>query len=231
MPDLANRPQHEQAFAYGYSLALSRERNKLAAYGVERLPERPAVDWKRDQEEMAAALLLLLARPYYDAHYQLIGGNGLVRTSSAVSRDYEAWAGKYATETAGQIIDTTRDLALKAAENIAAAVRRGEPFPTGPQATAKFRDALSLAGVVDVNRISRAAVTEVTGAISAGERAAAEAIGSELGVKLEPVWVTSMDDHVCPICRPLNGTAIGNGSRQYPPAHVRCRCYVDWRVL
>lgn len=56
----------------------------------------------------------------------------------------------------------------------------------------------------------------------------------------EIVWKTSIDDRVCPICLPLEGTVIKiNGSFpdgiEHPPAHPNCRCFIqsviprDWK--
>jgi len=44
-------------------------------------------------------------------------------------------------------------------------------------------------------------------------------------------WVTSRDERVCPICRPLDGKVVninaGFGNVRYPPAHINCRCFVE----
>ena len=52
------------------------------------------------------------------------------------------------------------------------------------------------------------------------------------------IWITSSDERVCPICRPLNGEELlinqnfdAEGVEvKYPPAHVMCRCTVDYSV-
>jgi SPP1 gp7 family putative phage head morphogenesis protein len=48
-------------------------------------------------------------------------------------------------------------------------------------------------------------------------------------------WVTSKDERVCPICKPLNNKVInvrgnftsGGETLKYPPAHINCRCFVE----
>lgn len=47
------------------------------------------------------------------------------------------------------------------------------------------------------------------------------------------IWHTSRDQRVCPVCRPLHGRARDEWSVQFPlgpPAHIACRCYVDYEV-
>lgn len=50
------------------------------------------------------------------------------------------------------------------------------------------------------------------------------------------IWMTSQDDRVCPICKPMAGkvVSLGNafsnaqgGGYSNPPAHVRCRCWLQ----
>jgi hypothetical protein len=42
------------------------------------------------------------------------------------------------------------------------------------------------------------------------------------------MWLTSQDERVCPICRPLHGTkyTLSEPSMPIPPAHHRCRCRI-----
>lgn len=229
MPDLASRNQHEQQFAYGYSLALARQRNRLLAYGVNNLPNRPQAEWERDQEELAAVLFLLMSRPYFESHLGLATQYGLGVSSVTTTEDYRRWAAGYSRETAGQIVNTSRDIGTKAATTLNG-FPPGSQFPTDPQAAAKLRDALTLAGVVDDRRSVRTAVTEVTRAITEGERSAARSIAAALGLMTSPFWVTAQDDAVCPVCRPHDGRSCHAAGVGFPPAHVNCRCYVDWRL-
>ena len=51
------------------------------------------------------------------------------------------------------------------------------------------------------------------------------------GVIEEVIWMTSDDERVCVICRPLHETVIALGDALYggqrPPAHTRCRCWLE----
>ncbi len=54
------------------------------------------------------------------------------------------------------------------------------------------------------------------------------------GVKTK-TWATAEDERVCPICLPLDGQTVPikqnfDGDLRYPPAHVMCRCSVDYAI-
>ena len=56
-------------------------------------------------------------------------------------------------------------------------------------------------------------------------------VAKEYGIR-QIIWRTSIDDRVCEICLPLEGemTDIGKmfpGGYAHPPAHPRCRCFVE----
>lgn len=75
------------------------------------------------------------------------------------------------------------------------------------------------------------AATEVTTAISNGE-ALVRMEFSKLGVDLEAVWRIDPRSNVCPVCMGLNGSSEKVWRRRFPngpPAHVNCRCYLDYR--
>ena len=73
-------------------------------------------------------------------------------------------------------------------------------------------------------RAEMIAITETTRAKVEGEWAAVEEINRR-GVILVPTWITQKDERVCPICGPRHGNRI---TSDRPPAHPRCRCYVDY---
>jgi hypothetical protein len=245
MPDLRNRAQLEQEFAYGISLALNRHRSKLLAYGVEGVAERPERDWKEDEEEIAAALLMLLRHPWWDAQRGLASEFGVIRRPAEINEDFLRWANDYARKTAAQIVATNRTKAVAAATTLAAlAPKLGEPYRPTVDEVNKQRAAASLSSIVDVRRSAGIAVTEVTRGISAGEQAAAVAIVEEAakgtastataalliaGAKLRPFAMSERDGRVCPICRAKDGKEITDG--EFSPFHTGCRCWVDWRII
>lgn len=70
------------------------------------------------------------------------------------------------------------------------------------------------------------AVTETTRAASAAEAAYADLLRQD-GLALQLRWQTNNDDRVCPICGPRHDTVQGDGWTDPPPAHKRCRCWVN----
>jgi len=76
-------------------------------------------------------------------------------------------------------------------------------------------------------RAEMIAQTEVTRASSQGEQKVAQELEKQ-GIRLTPIWNTSVDERVCPICMPRNGKEITDGL--FPPAHPRCRCSLSYRL-
>lgn len=75
-------------------------------------------------------------------------------------------------------------------------------------------------------RAEMIAVTEVTRAATQGELAIAGDVRRQ-GIDMVPIWETNNDEMVCEICGDPNrvGKPITDGL--YPPAHPRCRCWVN----
>jgi ribosomal protein S2 len=86
-----------------------------------------------------------------------------------------------------------------------------------------------LTGVFGPVRAEAIAVTEVTRASVNGELAAVAEIEAA-GIKMTAIWNTNADERVCPICVPRNGKARGDGWQDYPPVHVRDRCWISHAI-
>lgn len=126
------------------------------------------------------------------------------------------WAYGRAGESTASIVATTRQrfaqAAAVSATRAALAAEMGEVF--------------------SLSRTAAAAVTEVTAAASAGEIAAGDYVRTSAGIELIPFWQTELDERVCKICRPLDNMPRERWEMAYPdgpPAHVNCRCSLDWR--
>ena len=75
-------------------------------------------------------------------------------------------------------------------------------------------------------RAEMIAITEATRAFSEGNIQEWLASGVVDGIK----WMTAEDELVCPICEPLDGKegSLTDGIEGLkPPAHVRCRCWLE----
>ena len=77
-------------------------------------------------------------------------------------------------------------------------------------------------------RAETIAVTEVTRAATEGERGVVDDL-AQLGIKMIEFWATENDDLVCVICGPRNEKREGDGwtKSDGPPAHPKCRCWVN----
>lgn len=82
------------------------------------------------------------------------------------------------------------------------------------------------------SRIENVAITETTSAVTIAERTVIDE-AKELGVDVTMIWQTKLDERVCPVCGPLHGSGPAKwfeDFRKGPPAHVRCRCFLLYRV-
>ena len=75
-------------------------------------------------------------------------------------------------------------------------------------------------------RAEMIAITETTRAAVEGEKALVELLKEESGIEMIPIWKTSKDERVCPLCGPRADKPITDGI--YPPLHPRCRCEVSY---
>lgn len=131
-----------------------------------------------------------------------------------VNERVATWAGTSSAELVSGITATTERFTQQA---IAEWVASGQPLDT-------LIDVLEPS--FGARRAEMIASTEVTRAFAAGNQAAWQESGAVAGM----VWQTAADERVCPICGPLQGTDLALDSDDIPPAHPRCRCWVQPRV-
>jgi ribosomal protein S2 len=84
----------------------------------------------------------------------------------------------------------------------------------------------SLSSLFGPVRAEIIAITEVTRAAVEGERAMVAEVAKQ-GIQMVAVWNTNNDEIVCPICAPLNQKKQGEAWTFPPPAHPRCRCWLN----
>ena len=133
-----------------------------------------------------------------------------------VNTAVQEWARQYAYDLVTKITDTTRRFVQ---ETVAAWIESGAPLD----------DLIdSLAPMFGSVRAEMIAVTEITRAFAEGNMA----LWSSSGVVSGKQWMTANDELVCPICGVLDGNVVAldadfdDGSFA-PPAHVRCRCWMQ----
>jgi hypothetical protein len=170
---------------------------------------------------MAAELQGVLQPALEDAYTLQAAALMGLKTNKALAVDWTVinqraalWAKQYAGLLCKQMSDRTRE-AIRA------------------QVADFFRDqrsmddlTASLARLFGPIRAELIAVTEVTRAASMGEQGFAEELRG-MGLRTTFIWQTANDDTVCPICGPLHGSKQGDGWHDPPPAHPRCRCWIN----
>ena len=132
------------------------------------------------------------------------------------------WAREYSYSLITGIMDTTRGL-------VAEVVAR---FVETPGMTIGDVTAL-LAPAFGEVRAKMIAVTELTRAYARGSLIYQQLL-QKYGLRMERVWQTSADERVCPICGPFNGESENEWGDEFPdgpPAHPRCRCWVNLRLV
>lgn len=114
-------------------------------------------------------------------------------------------------------------------------------LPPGARSTGRIRaliqrDVTNFSNRLASNRARQIATNEMQRALQQGEKVFWRQAASQGDVDLEQVtktWFTVDDDDVCEICEPLHGLTVPfnadfAGEFDTPPAHIECRCYVEY---
>jgi hypothetical protein len=221
MPDIPNREQLERL--------LGRELGKLQQAQMTRLLELmgdpPRLDkvppdfWATMGEELLAVLRPFLSKLYLNQAAEYLAGQSIGVDWALVNTSALNWANRYAYDLVTGITANTQ-AALQAAVS--------GYFQNG-QTIGQLQEMISpLFGPVRAEMI---AVTEVTRAASQGELDIVKQIVKDNpSIQAVAVWQTNNDDKVCPVCGPRNHKEQGNGWDEPPPAHPRCRCWLNHKV-
>jgi len=238
MADIPNRTDLERKLARALAKILGiqeREISKLInadMFNNMALFMEPAL--ASTQKEMEAILRTQLESVHFDAGDTLAGMTNIGVDWDLANEAAESWASRYAGELITGIEGTSKKRILGAVQR-ATSNYFGEGWTTGELIaayeadpalahlfTSEIRD--KLGRVFGPTRAEMIAVTEITRAASEGERNAVAELG-RMGADLIEIWETNRDDLVCVICRPRHRLPITDGV--YPPAHPRCRCWVN----
>jgi SPP1 gp7 family putative phage head morphogenesis protein len=182
------------------------------------VPDNLDIDWAAEEAALFAALYpQVLDAAKRGAANALPGGAGVAIDWRLVNKDVVAWAGRYTAELVKGITATTKAAAQAA---IAAWIESGEPLPTLLKA---------LEPIFGKARADMIGITEVTRAFAEGNRRVWTDVGAS-GM----TWMTAQDEIVCDICGELAAKTVAiDGEFQQadfagiPPAHPRCRCYLQ----
>jgi SPP1 gp7 family putative phage head morphogenesis protein len=131
-----------------------------------------------------------------------------------VNKAARDWARQYTFDLVKGINGTSRQFLQQAV---------GDWIQSGQPIDDLVKQLEPLYGSVRAEMIS---VTEATRAFAEGNLTT----WTESGVVDSIRWMTAEDELVCPICEPLDGKegSLTDGIEgQKPPAHVRCRCWLE----
>jgi hypothetical protein len=220
MSDIPNRPLLEKELAESIANALGIQFDELMGL----LGDPPAIDnlpydyWEQVEGELVGAIKPEVQAIFMSQAEQLlkelpigVSDWGLVNTQAI------EWANSYTFDLVRKLNNTTREGIRKGLEAF---------FQDGSMTIADLADSLTnLFGPVRAEMI---AVTEVTRASVQGELALVNLIeGENPHIRMKGKWHTARDDRVCEICGARHDKYYGDGWTEYPPAHPRCRCWVN----
>ena len=218
MADLANRDKLEKQ----YMRLLAKLLNAYGGRLLEELGDPPDLAnlppdfWDREAEELVRALAPFGERVYLDAAAQMMETLPSGVDWALVNEAAVTWANQYTFELVRGITQTNINLLQT---SVSAYFDQGQTIGELEQRL------LNAFGPIRAEMI---AVTEVTRAASEGEQQIAKEL-AEQGIHLLPIWQTNNDALVCPICGPKHNKEIKDGV--YPPAHPRCRCWVNHEII
>lgn len=214
MADFVNRSDWEAQLAHALAGLQQRELKRL----MDALGDPPDLNnlhpefWNEFSTTLRGELVPTLEKIFLDSAEQMLGTSSIGVDWDLVNQAATDWAARYGYDLVRGITDNTR----------AALQQKVSSYFQNGWTQQALRDSLqSLFGPVRASMIS---VTEVTRAAVQGELAIVKEIEKN-GIKMIPIFQTSADSFVCPICAPLNGKQVQ--SWQFPPRHVNCRCWIN----
>lgn len=155
---------------------------------------------------------------YLEAAEQFMDAVSYGMNPELVQASARAWANQASMNLVQQMNDTSRRQVIEAVDK----------FLTAPMNNSQLR--VLLEKVFSPRRAELTAITEVTRAAAEGGERVARELRSQ-GVKLVAIWQTLVDERVCPICGPRHEQKQGDGWVFLPPAHPKCRCFINYEVL
>lgn len=220
MGDFANRADWESKLQHALEKLQKAQMRRL----VEALGDPPDLNkvepsfWNEFSTEYRETLYPILEGVFLDGAGQYADEISIGVEWDLVNEAAARWARQYTFDLVTDITDRTRN-ALR--EKV------GGYFET-PTAIGDLQE--SLANLFGPRRAEAIALTEVTRAAVEGQRQTAQEVQKE-GVQIVAVWQTNNDDIVCVICGPRNQKREGEGWTDPPPAHPRCRCWVNYEFV
>lgn len=178
----------------------------------------PYTYWERYNQDVRNALSAQLNEIFYDQFMTALEGFGIGMDNTEGSEEALSFIQQYTFDLVKGITETTIEGIRKELE----AWERDGSMRIEDLAKRLYRYYSPI-------RAEMIAITETTRAAAQGERNTVDKITAQSGIRFEAVWQTANDELVCPICGPRHNQVITDD--MYPPAHPRCRCWVNHRVI
>ncbi len=184
-----------------------------------RLENLPVGYFDRMSEALQGVLQPVMEQIYTQQAAALMGISSVKALAIAwelVNERAAQWARQYAGVLVKSITDNTRSAIRQQVEGFYRDQRSLDDLTA------------SLSRLFSPIRAELIAVTEVTRAGVQGELGFAEEL-RKMGLKTTFVWQTANDEIAdnCPICGPRHEKKQGDGWNDPPPAHPRCRCWLN----
>ena len=223
MPDIDSRRTREKAFAGDIAKSLREQSKRVQAAGG------ASADWEEFKKELIEkiekrlnSIFLLAALIFMTVETRVHGSETKAAGGAKINDNFTKEGGKFSAQTAKRVaqkmVDKSRERVQKVGQDVARLPTKEQPKALKTEIRATF----------SAPRAESVAVTLTTEAISAGEETARLRVQQGSGINRIPVWITSEDDRVCPVCRPLNLKEEPVWKGRYPngpPAHPNCRCF------
>lgn len=218
MADIDSRDELEREIARKLGKMLKTQMAKL----LELMGDPPNINniteefWRESGAEFTEIVRPFLRNTFQNQAQTMLGTIPIGVEWTLINERAATWASRYAYDLVRGINETSRRM-LQSAVSI------------------YYRDGLTIGELQDMIagsfgpvRAEMVAVTEVTRASTQGERALSDELAQQ-GIHMVEVWRTNNDELVCEICGPRNGKPEGEGWTRDdgPPAHPRCRCWVN----
>ena len=170
---------------------------------LENTPKPGPSEYQQQERELLFLLILLMGGTFYMGSQAALPQLGAAEPVDMNKAN--AWAIPHARQLSRAIVANS-EAAIKAGGNLEA--------------------------IYGAGRAESIAVTEITRARVAGEKAIRDEI-ERSGATVVATWRTELDAKVCSVCSPLEGEDEHRWSLDFPagpPAHPRCRCTLEFTV-
>jgi hypothetical protein len=192
---------------------------------IENLGDPPRIEniltsfWDDAGKELLGVLTPFLQKLYLTQAAEFLGSQSIGVDWALINQAASNWATSYSFNLVSGITQSTMTALQTAISN----------YYQTSQTMGTLTETLT--GLYGPVRAEMIAVTEITRAASQGELdTVAQILKDNPSLEASAIWQTNKDNKVCPICGPRQGKRQGDGWSDPPPAHPRCRCWINHKI-